>query len=150
MDGRFSQYCGFISAQSRANKDATDVVESLEEATKGKDRIVTDYWFALTVNISVTDSVTQYLILFLSPFSLCHLSLYQSLYVLFFSLFHSVSLSILFPLVPFSGLLEVFMSRNKGQMPKQIIIYRDGVSDSQFQSILESELPSIQGMYVSD
>ena len=37
------------------------------------------------------------------------------------------------------------MSRNKGQMPKQIIIFRDGVSDSQFQSILESELPSIQG-----
>ena len=79
MDGRFSQYCGFISAQSRANKDATDVVESLEEATKGKDRIVTDYCFALTVNISVTDSVTQYLILSLSLYLYLYLTLTLSL-----------------------------------------------------------------------
>ena len=46
---------------------------------------------------------------------------------------------------PYAGLLEMFMSRNGGKMPKQIIIYRDGVSDSQFGSIIESELPSIRG-----
>jgi eukaryotic translation initiation factor 2C len=45
-----------------------------------------------------------------------------------------------------AGLLEMFMSRNNGKMPKQIIIYRDGVSDSQFGSILLSELPSIKGI----
>ena len=36
LDGRFSQYCGYISAQSRASKDATDIVECLEDATKGE------------------------------------------------------------------------------------------------------------------
>lgn len=39
----------------------------------------------------------------------------------------------------------MFKSRNNGKLPSQIIIYRDGVSDSQFQSIVTSELPSIKG-----
>lgn len=51
------------------------------------------------------------------------------------------------PSIP-SGLLEMFMSRNNGQMPKQIIIYRDGVSDSQFNSVILKELPSIKGSVI--
>lgn len=60
------------------------------------------------------------------------------------SYFILTSISMFFPLS--AGLLEMFMSRNNGKMPKQIIIYRDGVSDSQFGSILLSELPSIKGI----
>ena len=180
LDGRFSQYCGFISAQSRANKDATDVVESLEEATKGKTGNVTNHWFTLSVNIPPTqwlsDSVIHSLTTYLLTYSLSISFFLFLLFILFLFLFlflFFLILIFLFLLFPFSlsstlsvfpslyhflflslflflsGLLEVFMSRNKGQMPKQIIIYRDGVSDSQFQSILESELPSIQGMFLS-
>ena len=175
LDGRFSQYCGFISAQSRANKDATDVVESLEEATKGKTGNVTNHGFTFSVNIPsthwlteslnhwlthlpLTDSLILSFSFFLFPFFFLFLDLDLVLFLYLlcpFSLSYNLSVSpslhhfLFLSLVLFlSGLLEVFMSRNKGQMPKQIIIYRDGVSDSQFQSILESELPSIQGMFL--
>ena len=41
-------------------------------------------------------------------------------------------------------ILKVFRTRN-GCLPKHMVIYRDGVSDSQFESVLENELPAIQG-----
>lgn len=41
-------------------------------------------------------------------------------------------------------ILEVFITRN-GRLPRHMIIYRDGVSDSQFSNILDNELPAIQG-----
>jgi hypothetical protein len=37
-------------------------------------------------------------------------------------------------------LLDAFSARNQGQIPKRIIVYRDGVADNQFESVLEKEL----------
>lgn len=42
------------------------------------------------------------------------------------------------------NLLGAFRERNGGQMPKHLLVYRDGVGDSQFEMILENELTSIQ------
>lgn len=39
-----------------------------------------------------------------------------------------------------SALLDAFCKRNQGNMPRRIIIYRDGVSDNQFERVLEKEL----------
>lgn len=44
----------------------------------------------------------------------------------------------------FQSLLKTFCARNHGQPPKRIIIYRDGVSESQIESILRSELFAYQ------
>jgi eukaryotic translation initiation factor 2C len=38
------------------------------------------------------------------------------------------------------ALLKAFMHRNGGNMPKRIIIYRDGVADNQFEAVLQREV----------
>ncbi|KAF4626624.1 hypothetical protein G7Y89_g11532 [Cudoniella acicularis] len=50
-----------------------------------------------------------------------------------------------------SGLEGMFLSRlvlwekhNKGQLPENILIYRDGVSEGQYQQLLDQELPQIR------
>ncbi len=40
-------------------------------------------------------------------------------------------------------LLKVYASRNSDQLPDQIIIYRDGVSEGQFDAALKSEIQSL-------
>lgn len=166
LDGRFSQYCGYISAQSRASKDVTDIVECLEDATKGNTHSCTAYAcmhqstskiIALPSGLTLGDQCDE---LLLDCFTDLIIRMYSTnpiqspyiphpLYPSFFpdSYFILMSISLFFPLP--AGLLEMFMSRNNGKMPKQIIIYRDGVSDSQFGSILLSELPSIKGILQS-
>lgn len=42
------------------------------------------------------------------------------------------------------SLLGAFRERNGGEMPKHLLVYRDGVGESQFDMILENELTSIQ------
>ena len=42
------------------------------------------------------------------------------------------------------GVLEAFQRRNCGQLPMKIVIYREGVSDGQFQQVLEREVPAIK------
>lgn len=42
-------------------------------------------------------------------------------------------------------LLQVFRQRNANRLPATIIVYRDGVSDGQFQKVLTDELPFIHG-----
>jgi hypothetical protein len=39
-----------------------------------------------------------------------------------------------------SALLDCFCKRNNGNMPRRIIVYRDGVSENQFETVLEKEL----------
>lgn len=39
-----------------------------------------------------------------------------------------------------SALLDAFSRRNNGATPRKIIVYRDGVSDNQFESVLEREI----------
>mmetsp|Transcript_2285 Transcript_2285/g.3117 ORF Transcript_2285/g.3117 Transcript_2285/m.3117 type:complete len:289 (+) Transcript_2285:2-868(+) len=41
------------------------------------------------------------------------------------------------------ALLQSFAQKNGGDMPKRIIIYRDGVADNQFKEVLEKEYPAI-------
>lgn len=43
------------------------------------------------------------------------------------------------------SLFQAFKNKNGGQYPKHIICYRDGVSDSQFDVVLDHELPAIRG-----
>ena len=43
------------------------------------------------------------------------------------------------------GIIEAFKNKNNGAYPKHIICYRDGVSDSQFDVVLDHELPAIHG-----
>jgi len=43
------------------------------------------------------------------------------------------------------SLLTVFKQRNQGKLPQNIIVYRDGVSDGQFDLVLRNELPQIHG-----
>jgi eukaryotic translation initiation factor 2C len=43
------------------------------------------------------------------------------------------------------GIIEAFKNKNDGAYPKHIICYRDGVSDSQFDVVLDHELPAIHG-----
>lgn len=43
------------------------------------------------------------------------------------------------------SLLNSFKERNNGKMPANIIVYRDGVSDGQFDQVLTDELPMIKG-----
>ena len=42
------------------------------------------------------------------------------------------------------SIIRAFKAKN-GDIPRHIIVYRDGVSDSQFQTILDNELPAIKG-----
>merc|ERR1711998_41017 len=42
------------------------------------------------------------------------------------------------------AIIEAF-KENTGQFPQHIICYRDGVSDSQFDVVLEYEVPAIKG-----
>eukprot|EP01032_Pedospumella_encystans_P026556 gene26556-30003_t len=44
----------------------------------------------------------------------------------------------------FHALLTAFCARNNGEFPRNIIVYRDGVADSQFVSTLTSELSALQ------
>ncbi len=48
-----------------------------------------------------------------------------------------------------STLLDTFMSRNQGRYPKRIIIYRDGLSDNQYEQILEKELAAYKDALVA-
>jgi hypothetical protein len=43
------------------------------------------------------------------------------------------------------SLLETFRGRNGGRMPKTMVVYRDGVGDSQFEQLITLELPAIKG-----
>lgn len=42
------------------------------------------------------------------------------------------------------SLFQTFRQRNNGSMPQHIVVYRDGVGDSQFVEVLDRELPCIQ------
>lgn len=44
----------------------------------------------------------------------------------------------------FKSRLEVWMSVNNGRLPENIVIYRDGVSESQFEQVLKGEIPKIR------
>jgi len=44
-----------------------------------------------------------------------------------------------------TNLLNAYKARNQGKMPATIIVYRDGVSDGQFQQVLDLELPALKG-----
>ncbi|KJZ68416.1 hypothetical protein HIM_12193 [Hirsutella minnesotensis 3608] len=44
----------------------------------------------------------------------------------------------------FKTRLELWQRHNRGQFPENIVIFRDGVSESQFAKVLEQELPSIR------
>lgn len=43
-----------------------------------------------------------------------------------------------------SSHFEAYKARNRGKMPEHIIVYRDGVSDGQFQQVIDFELPAIK------
>lgn len=43
--------------------------------------------------------------------------------------------------------LELWRKKNQGNLPDKIIVYRDGVSEGQYRTVLEVELPSIQGAF---
>ena len=40
--------------------------------------------------------------------------------------------------------LEIWRKRNNGQLPQNIVIFRDGVSEGQFSQVLDRELPNIR------
>ncbi|KAI5793057.1 Piwi domain-containing protein [Geopyxis carbonaria] len=40
--------------------------------------------------------------------------------------------------------LQLYATRNKGALPERIIMYRDGVSEGQFQHVLDQELPKLR------
>jgi len=42
------------------------------------------------------------------------------------------------------NLLNTYKARNGGQMPRKIIVYRDGVADGQFQQVIDLELPAMK------
>ena len=42
------------------------------------------------------------------------------------------------------GVLEAFQKRNNGQLPMKIVIYREGVSDGQFNQVVDREIPAIK------
>ena len=42
------------------------------------------------------------------------------------------------------SLLSTFKSKNQGRMPEHIIVYRDGVSEGQFEEVLDKELKSLK------
>lgn len=44
----------------------------------------------------------------------------------------------------FAGRLKLWSRHNKGQLPQNIIIFRDGVSEGQFEQVLDKELPLIR------
>ncbi|KAI0839762.1 Piwi-domain-containing protein [Hypoxylon sp. FL0890] len=44
----------------------------------------------------------------------------------------------------FAGRLKLWSRHNKGQLPQNIIIFRDGVSEGQFDQVLDKELPLIR------
>ena len=41
-------------------------------------------------------------------------------------------------------LMSLFEEEN-GVLPDHVVVYRDGVSDSQFQQVLDNEVPAIKG-----
>ena len=43
-----------------------------------------------------------------------------------------------------SSRVRLFVQANRGQYPEKIIVYRDGVSESQYQAVLEQEYPLIR------
>lgn len=44
----------------------------------------------------------------------------------------------------FGGRLDLWRKHNQGGLPNRIIIYRDGVSEGQYRTLLQDELPQIQ------
>lgn len=46
--------------------------------------------------------------------------------------------------VAFESRLEAWRSANNGKLPENIVIYRDGVSESQFDQVLKEEVPKIR------
>lgn len=44
----------------------------------------------------------------------------------------------------FGGRLDLWRKHNQGGLPNRIIIYRDGVSEGQYRTLLQDELPRIQ------
>lgn len=44
-------------------------------------------------------------------------------------------------------LLKLFQAKNNGKMPEIIVLYRDGVSDGQFDKVVQIEIPAIKGAY---
>jgi len=42
-------------------------------------------------------------------------------------------------------LLKLFQNKNGGKLPETIILYRDGVSDGQFDQVIRLEIPAIKG-----
>ncbi|KAH9920590.1 Piwi-domain-containing protein [Fomitopsis serialis] len=47
-----------------------------------------------------------------------------------------------------TGRLQLYKQKNKGKLPAKIIVYRDGLGDSQYrQTILDRELPSIKAAF---
>ncbi|KAH7068121.1 ribonuclease H-like domain-containing protein [Paraphoma chrysanthemicola] len=45
--------------------------------------------------------------------------------------------------------IKAWCNNNKGQLPKNILYYRDGVSDSQYSQVKENELPQIHKAYAA-
>ena len=41
-------------------------------------------------------------------------------------------------------LFNAFRQHNNGMMPEHVVVYRDGVGDTQFDEVLDRELPCIQ------
>lgn len=48
-----------------------------------------------------------------------------------------------------SSLLDAFCRRNDGRIPRRIVVYRDGVADNQFESVLEKELLAFKNAFMS-
>jgi hypothetical protein len=46
-------------------------------------------------------------------------------------------------------LLTNFAKKNNGNLPKKIIVYRDGISEGQFESALDSELRALKDAIMS-
>ena len=45
------------------------------------------------------------------------------------------------------SLMHAFKARNQGKFPETIIVYRDGVSESQYDQVISNELPSIRNAF---
>jgi eukaryotic translation initiation factor 2C len=43
--------------------------------------------------------------------------------------------------------LLLYKKRNKGLLPERVLVYRDGVSEGQFNKVLKDELPKIQDAF---
>lgn len=48
------------------------------------------------------------------------------------------------------ALFTAYRTRNGGKMPYHVIIYRDGVSDGQFDQVLKLELPAVKVLTIRE